>query len=90
MNDEAKSAVVDKCCVLFRNSISGFFCLLIQKHQFDSFRDYRAEYEKLKAEKERNERTRQKDQISRLQKDVNSGGQGDMEGTDRRIGLGRL
>ena len=62
------------------------FLLINLETSFDSFRDYRAEYEKLKAEKERSERTRQKDQMSRLQKDINSGGQGDMEGTDRRIG----
>lgn len=53
-------------------------------HKYCTFilnRDYRAEYEKLKAEKEQKERSRQKDQMSRLQNDVNSGGQGDMEGT---------
>lgn len=48
-------------------------------------RDYRAEYEKLKAEKEQKERSRQKDQMSRLQNDVNLGGQGDMEGTLKKL-----
>lgn len=48
-------------------------------------RDYRVEYEKLKAEKEQKERSRQKNQMSRLQNDVNSGGQGDMEGTLKKL-----
>lgn len=57
-------------------------CARFHKHcTFILNRDYRAEYEKLKAEKEQKERSRQKDQMSRLQNDVNLGGQGDMEGT---------
>ncbi|XP_022289018.2 GPN-loop GTPase 1-like [Crassostrea virginica] len=57
---------------------------LVQEGVVEYEKDYRAEYEKLKAEKERKERTRQKDQMSRLQKDINSGGQGDME-VDKRL-----
>lgn len=57
-------------------------CARFHKHcTFILNRDYRAEYEKLKAEKKQKERSRQKDQMSRLQNDVNLGGQGDMEGT---------
>lgn len=57
-------------------------CERFHKHcTFILHRDYRAEYEKLKAEKEQKERSRQKDQMSRLQSDVNLGGQGDIEGT---------
>jgi hypothetical protein len=43
-------------------------------------RDYRVEYEKRKAEKVAKEKTRQEDQMSRLQKDRDSEGQDDMEG----------
>lgn len=52
---------------------------LVQEGVVEYEKDYRAEYEKLKAEKEQKERSRQKDQMSRLQNDVNLGGQGDME-----------
>uniref|UniRef100_A0A8W8IY60 GPN-loop GTPase n=2 Tax=Magallana gigas TaxID=29159 RepID=A0A8W8IY60_MAGGI len=57
---------------------------LAQEGVVEYEKDYRAEYEKLKAEKEQKERSRQKDQMSRLQNDVNLGGQGDME-VDKRL-----
>uniref|UniRef100_K1R5L6 GPN-loop GTPase n=1 Tax=Magallana gigas TaxID=29159 RepID=K1R5L6_MAGGI len=57
---------------------------LVQEGVVEYEKDYRAEYEKLKAEKEQKERSRQKDQMSRLQNDVNLGGQGDME-VDKRL-----
>ncbi|XP_061171887.1 GPN-loop GTPase 1-like [Saccostrea echinata] len=60
------------------------FFKLVQDGVVEYEKDYRAEYEKLKAEKELKEKDRQTDQMSRLQNDMNSEGQGDME-VDKRL-----
>ncbi|XP_062606294.1 GPN-loop GTPase 1-like [Saccostrea cucullata] len=60
------------------------FFKLVQDGVVEYEKDYRAEYEKLKAEKELKEKDRQTDQMSRLQNDMNSGGQGDIE-VDKRL-----